>query len=94
MRSLSYMFGDNKSVVDSSMTPNGKVHKFHVALSLHRFRKYIATEIFNYLFTDGKHNPSETLGKHWTHNDIWFTIRLILFSPGDTMECFDSDSLE
>ena len=39
IRSVSYMFGDNKSVVDSSMTPHGKIHKRHVALSFHHVRE-------------------------------------------------------
>ena len=38
IHSISYTFGDDKSVVDSSMTPNGKIHKRHVALSFYRVR--------------------------------------------------------
>ena len=94
IRSISYMFGDNKSVVDSSMTPNGKLHKRHIALSFHRVRESIAAGIVNYLFIDGKHNPADALSKHWAHNDIWPTLKPILFWPGDTMECFESEKLE
>ena len=45
---LSCMFGENKSVVDSNMTPNGKIHKLHIALSFHRVRESISSEIVNY----------------------------------------------
>ena len=38
MRSLSHVLGDNKSLVDSSVTPNGKIYKRHIALSFHRVR--------------------------------------------------------
>ena len=31
-----YMFGDNKSVVDSSSVPQSKLHKHHTALSYHQ----------------------------------------------------------
>jgi hypothetical protein len=36
--SKSYMFGDNKSVVDSSMQVYAKLHKRHTMLSFHRVR--------------------------------------------------------
>jgi hypothetical protein len=35
LREKSYMFGDNKSVVNSSTTPHAKLHKRHNALSFH-----------------------------------------------------------
>ena len=36
VRNKSYMFGDNKSVVDSSTTVHAKLHKRHSILSFHR----------------------------------------------------------
>jgi hypothetical protein len=39
--SKSYMFGDNKSVVDSSMQANAKLHKRHTMISFHRVREAI-----------------------------------------------------
>ena len=42
------MFGDNKSVADSSMMPHVKLHKCHMALSFHRVRE--AMEICGLLF--------------------------------------------
>ena len=53
MWSLSYIFADNKIVVDCIMAPNGKIHKHHVALSFHRVKESIAVEIVNCLFADG-----------------------------------------
>ena len=88
------MFGDNKSAVDSNVTPNGMIHKRHIALSFHRVRESIATGIVTYQFIDRKHNPDDTLSKYWTHIDIWPTLNPILFCLGDTMECFDNNSLE
>jgi hypothetical protein len=46
----SYMFGDNKSVVDSSMRLNAKLHKRHTMLSFHHVRKAIAAGIPVLLF--------------------------------------------
>jgi hypothetical protein len=42
LRERSYMFGDNESVVNSSMTPTGKLHKRHTALNV--TRHYHGTE--------------------------------------------------
>ena len=64
IRDISYMFGDNKSVVDSSMTPHGKIHKRHVALSFHRVRESIAAKFIFYHFIGGKHNSADVLSKH------------------------------
>jgi hypothetical protein len=35
IRSKSYMFGDNQSVVNSSMHPHAKLHKCHTMLSFY-----------------------------------------------------------
>ena len=35
IRTRSYMFGDNKTVVESSTRPHAKLHKRHMALSFH-----------------------------------------------------------
>jgi hypothetical protein len=43
IRSRSYMFGDNKSVVDSSMQVYAKLHKRHNMLSFHRVCEAIAS---------------------------------------------------
>jgi hypothetical protein len=41
IRNKCYMFGDNKSAVDSSMQLNAKLHKQHTMLSFHDFRETI-----------------------------------------------------
>jgi hypothetical protein len=41
IRGQSYMFGDNESVVNSSMNLDAKLHKRHTALSFHRVREAI-----------------------------------------------------
>lgn len=44
----SYMFGDNKAVVDSSMVPHSKLNKRHTALLYHRVREAICAKIFKF----------------------------------------------
>ena len=64
VKKKSFMFGDNRSVVDSSMTPHAKIHKRHVALSFHRVREAIAAKIVGYYFIPGEINPADILSKH------------------------------
>ena len=53
IREKSYMFGDNKSVVDSSMQLDAKLHKRHTMLSFHRVREAIAAGILSFYFLSG-----------------------------------------
>ena len=76
------------------VTPIGKIHKPHMSLSFHRVRESIATKIVDYNFIYGKHNPVDILSRHWAHNDIWPTLKHILFWPGDTMEYFENNNLK
>jgi hypothetical protein len=48
VREKSYMFGDNKSVVDSSMQLNAKLYKRHTMLSFHRVREAIAAGMLGF----------------------------------------------
>jgi hypothetical protein len=63
-RENSYMFGDNKSVVDSSMQLNAKLHKQHTMLSFHREREAIAAGILSFFFLAGDDNPADILSKY------------------------------
>jgi hypothetical protein len=40
----SYVFRDNKTVIDASSTPHAKLHKRHNALSFHRVREAVASK--------------------------------------------------
>ena len=80
----SYMFGDNKSVVDSASTIHAKLHKRHTALSFHRVREAVASNIISFHHILGSKNPADILSKHWSYADIWKTLRPLLFWEGDT----------
>ena len=64
------MFGDNDSVVNSSMIPQGKIRKRHVALSFNRVREAIAAKIRSYQFMSGKINPADVLSKNWSRHCV------------------------
>jgi hypothetical protein len=54
IREMSYMFGDNKTVVDSSTIPHAKLHKRHNALSFHRVHEAVAAKFIGLYHLPGK----------------------------------------
>ena len=84
-----YMFGDNKSVVDSSTTPHSGLNKRHNILSFHRVRQAIASGIIKFYHIHGEENPADILSKHWGYSQIWHVLRPLLFWSGDTADCIE-----
>ena len=79
IREKSYMFGDNKSVVDSSATPHAKLHKRHTALSFHHVREAIASKYLAFYHISGEDNPADVLSKYWGHGQVWKLLQPLLF---------------
>jgi hypothetical protein len=73
------MFGDNKSVVDSSMQLHAKLHKRHTMLS-------IASGIVGFFYIPGDINPADILSKHWGYSQIRERLKSLLFWKGDTAD--------
>ena len=64
MNPVGYMFGNNKSVVDSASTPHAKLHKRHTAFSIHLIREVIAARYVKLEFIPQEDNPTDILSKH------------------------------
>jgi hypothetical protein len=86
VREKSYMFGDNKSIVDSSMKLNAKLHKLHTMLSFHRKREAIATGILGFFFLPGDDNPADILGKLWGYTQVRERLESLLFWRGEILQ--------
>ena len=86
IRPTNYMFGDNKSVVDSSVMPHSRLHKRHMALAFHRVREAIAAKIVAFYHIGGDENVADILSKHWGYSSIWPLLKPLLFWQGDTIE--------
>lgn len=89
IRDKSYMFGDNKSVVDSSMQLFAKLHKRHTMLSFHRVREAVASGMIGFYFISGEDNPADILSKHWGYTQIKERLKSLLFWKGDTADILD-----
>ena len=89
IRESSYLFGDNKTVVDSGSLPHAKLHKRDTMLSYHRVREAIASGMVKFYHIPGEINPADILSKHWGYQQIWKQLQPLLFWQGDTRELFD-----
>ena len=83
------MFGDNKSVVDSSMKVNAKLHKRHTILSFHQVRECIASKIVGFYIIPGESSPADILSKHMGYSQIWTRNKALMFWKGDTNDIPD-----
>lgn len=86
LRTVSYMFGDNESVVNSSMRVDAKIHKRHTILSFHKVRESIAAKIVTFHHLPGSLNVADILSKHWDYSQVWKLLRPLLFWEGDPAE--------
>jgi hypothetical protein len=73
------MFGGNKSVVDSSMQVNAKLHMRHTMLSFHIVQVAIASGMIGFYFIPGDTNPADILSKHWGYAQVWPQLKALLF---------------
>jgi hypothetical protein len=83
------LFGDNKSVVTSGSVPHSKLNKRHQALSYHSVREGIASGMLSFNHIPGLINPADILSKHWGYQQIWPTLKTILFWMGNTADLID-----
>jgi hypothetical protein len=91
IRDMSYLFGDNESVINSSTQPHSKLHKRHNALSFHCVHEAIASGYVVLTYLPGKFNPADILSKHWGYQTIWLILKPILFFHGDMTDLIQDD---
>ena len=82
IKTESYLFGDNRSVVTSSTLPHSTLGKRHNILAYHRVREAIASTILAYHWIRTGHNFSDMLSKHWDHPSVYNMIMKLLITRG------------
>jgi hypothetical protein len=80
IREKSYVFRDNKTVIDASLTPHAKLHKRHNALSFHHVQEAVASKYVTIFHLPGEYNPANILSKHWSYASVWQTMNALLFA--------------
>ena len=80
IKTKSYLFGDNRSVVTSSTLPHSTLGKRHNILAYHRVREVIASKILAYHWIRTGYNLSDMLCKHWDHPSVYNMIMKLLIT--------------
>ena len=63
--SISFLFGDNRSVVTSATLPHCTLTKCHNILAFHRVREAISEKLMALYWIQSAYNLSDMLSKHW-----------------------------
>ena len=71
VRDTSYVFGDNKTMCDSSTIPHAKLHKCHNAPSFHCIGEAVTAKYVAIYHLNGEYNPADIMTKHWGYQQIW-----------------------
>ena len=82
IKSKSYIFGDNRSVVTCATLPHSALSKSHIILAFHRVRGAIAAKIIDFHGIQSEYNLSDILTKHWEHITIFPMIKKLLITCG------------
>ena len=82
IKSKSYMFGDNRSVVTSATLPHSTLSKRHNIIAFNRVREAIAAKIIDFHWIQSEYNLSDMVSKHWEHNKIFPMIQKLLITCG------------
>ena len=82
IKSKSYMFGDNSSVVTSATLTHSTLSKRHNILAFHRVREATAAKIIDFHWIQSEYNLSDMLSKHWEHMKIFPMIQKLLITCG------------
>jgi hypothetical protein len=75
IRAQSYMFGDNKTVVETSMQINAKLHRHHTIIAFHHVRECIAITMVGFYFIPCKSNPADIMSKPWGYSQVWTCLK-------------------
>lgn len=71
IKTMTYLFGDNNTVVDSSMFPHSRLHIHHQMLSFHWVRENIAAKVIHFVHIPGMVNPADILSKACGYQQVW-----------------------
>ena len=89
INNISYVFGDNKSMIDSAIFPSSKLHKRHHILSYHYVQSILAAGFVNLNHLSSENNATDIVFKHWGRN-VYKLVKAMLHCPGETgIICFE-----
>ena len=92
---MDYVWGDNESMINSSIVPDAKLYKRHNILSFHFVRSMVSRRYINMLHIASKYNFADILIKHWNcHGTYHELVQPVFHHKGNTVVLFLEDTLE
>ena len=89
---ISYVLGNNKSMIDSAKFPYSRLNKRHNILSFHFVRSMVAKGFLAINHIPSTSNAADVLSKHWSHNSVYHLLRPLLHHIQDTGRLYQDDS--
>ena len=82
---ISFLFGDNRSVVSSATLPHSTLTKRHNILAFHRVREAIAAKLMAFYWIQSVYNSSDMQSNHWNHPIVYPMILKLFITRGNTI---------
>ena len=91
---ITYVFGDNDTMIKSSTIPHARLHKRHNILSFHFVRSTISCGYINMQHIRSEYNFADVLSKNWSHQSVYDLLLKPLFHHvGNTEDLFEHDTI-
>ena len=90
---MDYVWGDNKSMIDSLTIPESKLNKQHSILSFHYVRSMISQGYINLQYIASEWNFADILTKNWAYQSSYCELIQPVFHHAGTALFLD-DTLE
>ena len=89
---ISYVFGDNETMINSSSFPHARLHKRHNILTFHFVRSMISRGFIALNHLRSENNLSDILTKHWSHTSVYNLLKPAFYHKGNTADLYIDDT--
>ena len=89
---ISYVFGDNETMINSASDPGARLRKRHNILSFHFVRSMISRGFIALHHIRSHNNLSDVLTKHWSYNSVKDLLKPIFHFIGNMANLYIDDS--
>ena len=91
---ISYMFGDNESMINSSAFPYARLQKRHNILSYHYVRSQMAKGYIALHHIRSHNNIADIVSKHWSFGSVSDLLKPVFDTIGNTAALYVDDSID
>jgi len=91
LNDISYIFGDNETMINIPSFPHAKLHKRYNILSYQYFRSMVAAGFIAIHHIPTSCNLADILTKHWGNQSVWNLLQPVLNWMGNTANLYEDD---